>query len=274
MDESLKNIRKSKAEIGEDVTSIASYLPGLIRVFVPSSALNRIPDGWEASSTGSTAQLESINTETNLDRSIRRSRRTVVDLVICNPFELFCTFTTSNDRHNDSRSKEKMFNWLHNQRKRNGKFQYVIVPERHKDGALHFHAVIAGYTGSLKQSYGPKGKPIIKHQKPVYEFPEYKSGFNSAQKIGSGNNDLTSVARYLSKYLTKEMDLANSYKRRYWASVGLFRPITEYNSDWWENIKADFVYENEYGKQFIFSELESIELPEYVKLFTATGKYK
>lgn len=273
MDATNESLRKSKAQISTDVSSIATYLPGLIRVFVPSVTINRIPEGWEQQEPYKKSNTTGPVKETSVERSLRRSRRTVYDLVVCNPFELFATFTISTDRYDDEKSKAKMFNWLHNQRKKNGRSQYLLVPERHKDGALHFHAVIAGYNGKLKQSFNASGQPILKHKKPVYEFPEYRSGFSSAQRIGNEHLDIAVVARYISKYITKDLD-TTPYVRRYWASLNLLRPITEDNPEWWQNVKPDYVSENEFGKQLIYSSLESKTLPEYVKLFTATGEYR
>lgn len=232
-----------------------------------------MPSGWEQLHPEVKNSSNTTDRESNLERSVRRSKRTVYDLVLCNPFELFATFTIAEDRYDDQKSKEKIINWHHNQRARNGKFQYLIVPERHKDGALHFHSVIAGYKGKLKQSYGPREKPIIKYEKPVYEFPEYKSGFSSVQEIGNEKTDRSMVATYITKYITKDIENV-TYQKRYWTSNGLLRPITEDNPDWISSVKPDIIYENEFGQMLIFSNLENKELPEYVKLLTATGKYK
>jgi hypothetical protein len=269
MTDAFQNLHKSKAEITEEIHSIASYLPGMIRVFVPSSAINKVPEGWELWQTQKTNTSKSDD-ESNLERSVRRSKRTVFDLVLCNSFELFATFTMARDRYDEKRSKEKIFNWLHNQRARNGKFKYLIVPEHHKDGALHFHAVIGGYQGKLKQSFGPREKPIIKYEKPVFEFPEYKSGYTSVQEIGNEKTDRSMVAMYLTKYITKDMDTV-THQRRFWASTGLNRPITEDNPTWWEKVVPDIVYENEFGKQLIYSDLTNKQLPAYVNLFTDNG---
>ena len=91
--------------------------------------------------------------------SLSRTKMLVQDIVLCNDFELFCTFTFNPalvDSFNFNACRHKMSVWLHRQSdksKQFGKeFKYLIIPEQHKSGAWHFHALISGYTGSLHAS--------------------------------------------------------------------------------------------------------------------------
>ena len=165
----------------------------------------------------------------------------------CNDFTLFITFTfdpkKTKDRYSPRVVKRQMRNWLKNQQRRYGKFSYLIVPERHKDGALHFHALFAGYTGKLVDS----GKK--RHGKTSYNLTGYTLGHTQASII----DDSQKAMNYLRKYITKDMPLFPG-KHRYWASKGLRRPQVIDNPPPWDSNKTPLrAYENEYCVQADFA---------------------
>lgn len=263
-----QSINRSYAEVVQEVTSIATYYPNMIKVYVPFSPIKKIPEGWELSRDS--VKYSSIHTEptvskeTSLERSIRRSQRLVHDYILCNSFDLFATITIASDRHNIQLSKQKLNTWLKNQRDRNGRFSYVIVPEYHKDQALHFHGVLNNYTGKLKQSRSSKtGRILTSNGKPVYELSEYRSGFTKVQYIGKTSEDRARVGGYIRKYITKDM-VSVFGKKRYWTSQGLKKPIQEDNPAWINDFAPDSVYENEYGKIYTYTNLWSKAIPEEV----------
>ena len=107
----------------------------------------------------------------NAKRSLRRTKTNVEDIVLCNKFDLWCTFTFDKrrvDRYDANRCKSIIRMWLHNQRSHSPNLKYLIVPEFHKKceeciklkekvcihtdrpKAIHFHALIANYNGKLK----------------------------------------------------------------------------------------------------------------------------
>lgn len=221
----------------------AAYYPTFVRVFVAKHPYLHVDEGYErpVSVPKSADQGEK---ETNLERSLRRTRRKVKDYVLCNEFELFVTFTTKADRQNIVRSKQKLTNWLHNQRNRTGKFEYIIVPEFHKDGqSLHFHALFKGYAGEVKQSYHKATGKLLRGK---YRLPSYTLGYTDVKKIDT-QDTRTKVAWYIQKYITKDMPLFNAQKR-YWVSRGLKLPKTEDNPEkWYEVAPADRIYEVDFG---------------------------
>lgn len=168
--------------------------------------------------------------------SLRRTKRTISDYVLCNDFNLFCTFTFDKrkiDRYNIEQCKAKMSKWLNNEQTKHGKFNYLIVPELHKDGAIHFHCIIGNYKGELIQSTDPKGKPMVRNKRKVYYFPSY-SGKDSNSGIGYTDveyiADQSRVSSYIRKYITKDM-IVTANKKRYWCSKGLDLPKTTYNPE-------------------------------------------
>lgn len=177
-------------------------------------------------------------------RSISRTRSTLSDLVICNKFDLFCTFTfdpKKYDRYNITNCRSVMEKWLRNTRFRHSQsLTYVVVPELHKDGAIHFHALLGNYNGNLKYS-GINTKTDL----PIYNLTGWRAGFSTATKID--NQD--AAASYIKKYITKDM-VTFSGKKRYFCSKGLIRPIKNTNqllSDLKKKIPF-YRYEDEYAE--------------------------
>lgn len=159
--------------------------------------------------------------------SLNRTKTLIRDIVLCNNFELFCTFTFDPkkvDSFSLPKCWQKMSSWINHQRdnsKVKGKeFFYLIIPEQHVSGRWHFHALISGYTGQLKDS-GCKTASL----RPVYNITSFRSGFTTATPIDSKE----SVSNYVTKYITK--DFVKSFnQRRFFCSRNLVRPSRELNS--------------------------------------------
>lgn len=260
---------KSMMDVSIDVDAVATYYPGFIKVWVPNTPIRKILPDWETKKkTSISINAEKTSNETDLERSIRRSQRSVSDYVYCNRFDLFATFTIATDRFNPEQSKSKVHNWIKNQRNRNGRFRYILVPEYHKNGALHFHALMGDYPGEVKRSRSLQtGKYLIRNKKSVYEFPAFTSGFTKVQYIGQSAEDHAKVGNYIRKYITKDMVTIFNQKR-YWTSQNLNRPIQEDNPIWYLETTADDVFENEYGKVHTYRDLDTKILPTYIYLLT------
>lgn len=160
--------------------------------------------------------------------SLKRTKQLVQDLVLCNNFDFFCTFTFDPKkvphRENFNHCWLKMQSWLHHQKVRatdcREDFQYLIIPERHKNGGWHFHALISHYTGSLRDS-GHQ----TKYGRTIYNITSFRSGFTTAVKI----DDKQGVSNYVTKYITKDF-VKDFDKRRFYCSRGLKRPKKTINS--------------------------------------------
>ena len=189
----------------------------------------------------------------DLERSIRRSKKAVREYSEYNKFEILATFTFKSDRQNIPKCMTRMNTWLKNQQKRNGEFQYLFVPEFHKDGkTVHFHALIRGYKGKLKEAIHPRtGKPLIKYGRQAYNFAEYRHGFAEAQMIEDTPESHAKVGNYVGKYITKDMTPALFGKHRYWRSSGVKPPETEDNPAWFD-ISTSKGTPTKYGEIFEF----------------------
>lgn len=250
-----KPVRKSDATF--KVYAKASFYRNSVRVYVPNQPYEKKFTNLELTNHEAKVGKAKDRDETDIERSLRRTKKTVFELCFTNLFDLFITFTFKADRHEINKSKQKLKDWIKNETKQKGKFEYLVIPEYHKDGALHFHALLAGYKGKIKKSINPKtGKPLFRNGKQRYSVVSYQSGFTDAVKIGDTPEDSEKLARYIAKYITK--DMPNMFgKNRYWASHGLKRPfVIENPPHWYETAKPSFAYPVEEGviMYFNFSE--------------------
>ena len=90
----------------------------------------------------------------------------------------------------------------------------------HKDGALHFHALLSNFNGRLKDS----GKK--QSGRTVYNMTGYRAGFTTAVPI---DHNKGAVSNYIKKYITKDMPLIHG-RKRYWISQNLIRPTKTVNA--------------------------------------------
>ena len=87
--------------------------------------------------------------EEKLEESRIRAQRTIIEIALCNHWDYFVTFTISPDRFNRHDLHSiwlKLSQWFRDQRKQLGyeDLSYMLVPEKHADGAWHFHGFMSG----------------------------------------------------------------------------------------------------------------------------------
>lgn len=166
-----------------------------------------------------------LNRDASLHSSLSRSRTTISDVIICNRFDWFATFTFDPkklNRYDFNVCVRYMSTWLFNQRKHSPDFRYLIVPEKHKDGAFHFHAVFSNFHGSMRKT------KIRQKGRPIYNLTGFRGGFTTAVKIDSDEDSKHAVACYIKKYITKDMPVMYG-RKRFWTSRNLTRPIKTTN---------------------------------------------
>lgn len=242
------------------VHSKASYYPYFAKVFVLKELKRQKQPGMEPKyKIPRKPREEGEQDEDDVKKSLQRSKSHVRDYIHCNRFDLFCTFTFKDDRHDIDKCRRKMSDWLKNQQKRNGKFPYLIVPELHKDGALHFHALFKDYPGKVEKATNVHtGELLRPHGRQAYNLTGYTLGFTNAMQIVDSASSYAKMASYVSKYITKDMPLFPG-KKRYWPSRKLRKPIVEYNPAWIDSYKPDKAYEGEYGTTYFY--LNSYVIP-------------
>lgn len=160
------------------------------------------------------------NQKSKIDHQ-KRARSEVFDLCRSNKFDYFITLTFDPKIVNSFDYKECCEYIKKYLRKlRDYDCKYIIVPEHHKSGRYHFHGLVKG-DFPLLPAINPHTRNVIPG---LYNIPFYDYGFTTASKI----KDSQKVSTYVSKYLTKEMNLPR-FSKRYWCSQGLSRPqvVTE-----------------------------------------------
>jgi hypothetical protein len=197
--------------------NVMKIYPIFTKIYVFHEPITIKKQGYELQNK---KQKSNNNTFEYIDDSIRRTKTTISDLILCNNFDYFVTFTFAKDRYNIEKCKKRMTKWLYKQQQRYGEFQYLIVPEHHKDGALHFHALLRNYKGQIK--------PAFENNKKIYNIKSYKHGYSTLIKINKTNKDTIKLSNYLKKYITKDMP-TDKNKKRYWVSRNLTRPVKIHN---------------------------------------------
>ena len=159
-------------------------------------------------------------------KSRKRAMNEVYDIARSNEWDWFLTLTLSPqrvDRWNYDACAAEVMLFADVLRKAGNK--YIIVPEQHKNGAWHFHALVIGDLKLVPATNWYTGVPLLdKHGRQIYNIKNYKYGVNTATAIGHS----AKAASYIAKYMTKKMEIPRG-KKRYWASKSLMRPKIEYD---------------------------------------------
>jgi len=162
-------------------------------------------------------EKSSISMIDDMMRSLRRAKQGAYDIVHNNKWDYFVTITFNSqvvDRHNYEAVAKKLSQTLNNIKKRKApNLQYIVVPECHKDGAIHFHGLINGVEGLEIYDSGKKDQD----RRKIYKSDEFeKLGFTDLSEI----RDSSKAGTYILKYMTKSMGFQLEGKK-YWASRGL-----------------------------------------------------
>lgn len=185
----------------------------------------------------------------SIDSSLRRTRREIADIVDCNDFDKFATFTFDPKKHplckDYEYAKKIISKWLKNQQLTHGAFRYILVPERQFNGNIHFHALLGGFTG---QYYPTNQRGNAQNTRQCYKIKSWESRYGFADMEDIGNKQAT--GRYIGKYITKDMtrtpytayssisdpttigkdtEIVKKYQKRYFSSQNLKKPTKEYN---------------------------------------------
>ena len=136
-----------------------------------------------------------------------RARAAVRDIALCNRFAYFFTWTLSPeevDRYDADQVGKKVKTFLKNASYRKG-FEYVLVPEPHKDGAIHFHGLCNLGAVAVEPAHDPRsGKPLtMEDGRPILNMTDWKLGFSTCIPI---DENYERTCNYLTKYLSKGTD--------------------------------------------------------------------
>lgn len=157
--------------------------------------------------------------ERNRYRNANRTKQSVFMYARCVEWEWFITLTFSGEkvnRYDYEECSNRARKFMNNQRNRYAPdLQYLLVPEQHKDGAWHFHGLLAR-TGNMRFfDSGIRDKGQV-----VYNMVKWQYGFTTATKV----KDVHKVAKYVGKYITKHICDCTPGKQRYFVSRNIPLP--------------------------------------------------
>lgn len=159
--------------------------------------------------------------EENATRSYNRTKQKIYEYSRSVEWEKFITLTFNPemiDRYDYEECSRKARKWLNNQRRNAPDLQYLLVPERHKDGAWHFHGLLAN-TGSM--AFLDSGKRTTNDQ-TIYNMKSWSYGFTTAIEV----TDTHGISKYIGKYITKDLCGLTKGKQRYFVSSNLPQPTS------------------------------------------------
>jgi len=161
---------------------------------------------------GKREKHDSVN-ENDVIRSVQRAKKKVRQLIKDRGADRLLTLTK---RENDSNTFWSNDDWLKAWREfvrlcriANIELDYVATLEKHKKGNFHLHAAIVGrvHINTIRKIWckinGGKGSGNVD-----IKFYQHKTV----------TERLAGVARYVSKYITKQVENFDFNKKRYWAS--------------------------------------------------------
>ena len=172
-------------------------------------------------------------TEEQCDEKTRKYLKKVRENILNLSFnyskwEYFITLTfdfRNRGEYSHEKAIELLSKWINNQKHQNKNMIYLLVPEFHKSGRLHFHGLIANVPNwKFEKSRYKSGRLKIVHGLQIYNLINYKLGFVEISKIQSQEK----VSNYITKYATKEL-ITLKNKKRYWYSRNLEKPKVEYD---------------------------------------------
>ena len=164
----------------------------------------------------------------SIEESIRRSKRNVLKLIrsmnLENAYFVTLTFDKAKvDRTDFEQCCKKTRVWLQNIRKQPGaeNMSFLCVPELHKDMmSWHSHCILCD-VGNIKLTDSNHKDRI---GRTIYNLDKWRYGFSTAVKISSDPESSIKLAKYVTKYFTKESAMIAQKKHRYFASRNIPKP--------------------------------------------------
>ena len=155
----------------------------------------------------------------DLERSMRRARAKLRRLALANNFRWFVTLTLDPakvDSHDGAEVVRKLNAWCSNMVQRRG-LKYILIPERHKKGGIHFHGFFSDCVEVVNSGH-------VDHQgHTIYNMPQWSLGFTTAIEL---YDDYQKAVGYVCKYIGKQGEKPAG--RWYYSGGDLVEPVVSY----------------------------------------------
>lgn len=161
----------------------------------------------------------------SIARAQRRAKAAVRDLARSNAFRWFVTLTLDPakvDRYDVREITRRLNHWTDNHVRRDG-LAYVLVPERHKDGAIHFHGLFNDTLEAVDSGHRDSGG----HR--IYNLPAWDLGFTTAIELyGDRRQAIAYVCKYIGKQMGPDGSPGKVGGRWYYSGGALQRPAVSF----------------------------------------------
>lgn len=236
------------AELVKHTAKIYRYPCGIVDV-IASDKPDFCATGWERSGWQPEQRLPVSEEQKrksadphgeDLERSMRRARAKLRRLALANTFHWFVTLTLDPDKVDSKNGVDvvkKLNAWCSNAVQRHG-LCYLLVPERHKKGGIHFHgffndALPVVDSGTMRPPAGGRPrKPRSEAQRNkwlsdgwtiVYNLPGWSLGFTTALEL---TGEYPAAVAYVCKYIGKDGEKPAG--RWYYSGGDLKEPAVSY----------------------------------------------
>lgn len=169
--------------------------------------------------------------EARTRQQIYAIRRKIKGYAFSNNFRWFVTLTFNPKKIDSSdyeTAKNTLLKWCRKMRNRHERFDYLMIPELHKSGAVHFHGLLGNIPAQFVEAVNPKtGNPMIRHNRQVYNLTEWEYGFSDCEEIESPEKAASYITKYVTAALLTNKEMYN--KKRYFNSQGLAKPAVTFS---------------------------------------------
>lgn len=172
-----------------------------------------------------------INKDGKEECNISRTRSKIWEYASCNKFDAFITLTLDKqkmDRYDLNGFIKALGQFIrHNRARKGSNIEYLLIPEKHEDGAYHMHGLIKGINPdelqafTLKDNIPNRLKSLISQGRTIYKWIPYseKFGYVTVEEIINQE----AVSKYITKYVKKDIGVSvnEKNKKSYYCSRGL-----------------------------------------------------
>lgn len=231
-----------------DITTVRSFNGRLKLVRHNALRTKGIEDVDQHARKGSVSDVKS-------DNNISRAKNRVFELALCNPWNIFLTFTLDPKKYNRNdlgKFRKDLSQFVRDYNKKYGlAIKYLLIPEEHKKGGWHMHGFLMGLPDehlrlfTLSEKLPKYIREKLKSEQAVYEWEPYrkKFGFCDLEVV----KDQFAVSAYVTKYITKDLDrtVRESGAHLYYCSQGLSRSVVIFRGKANDGLVYD--YESDYN---------------------------
>lgn len=214
-------------------TQLKFYPTGKVKITCFSREV--FNDGWEDIREKDKKDTKVYSLENPREDSLKRAKGKIFDIALANDWNYMVTLTLDKekiDRYDTDIIIKPLRKWVDNQVQRRG-LKYLIVPEKHQDGAIHFHGLINDTltltdsgTFKIPQCKKPvKASTVARYKaenyaRTVYNIKQWGLGFSTAVEI---DNNVEAVSAYMTKYTCK--DFQKIFGQSFFAGGGVNREL-------------------------------------------------